>query len=86
MRKTTLRFALAALGCAALSLCFSQEASAQRKSAGGPITIGEITIVGRVPKPVAAVDVSKIQPKLALAELKQPFLERIEAATKRSPF
>lgn len=60
-------------------------ASAQRKS-GGPITIGEITIVGRVPKPVAAVDVSKIQPKLALAELKQPFLERIEAATKREPF
>ena len=61
-------------------------AAAQRKSSGGPITIGEITIVGRVPKPVAAVDVSKIQPKLALAELKQPFLERIEAATKRDPF
>lgn len=62
-------------------------ASAQRKSqSGGAITISEITIVGRVPKPVAAVDVSKIQPKLALAELKQPFIERIEAATKRAPF
>lgn len=68
------------------SLSSSSISSAQRKSAGGPITIGEITIVGRVPKPVAAVDVSKIQPKLALAELKQPFLERIEAATKRAPF
>lgn len=67
-------------------LSFSSLAAAQRKSSGGPITIGEITIVGRVPKPVAAVDVSKIQPKLALAELKQPFLERIEAATKREPF
>ena len=70
---------------AVASLLVAGSASAQRKS-GGPITIGEITIVGRVPKPVAAVDVSKIQPKLALAELKQPFLERIEAATKRDPF
>lgn len=69
----------------ATSMLAAGSASAQRKS-GGPITIGEITIVGRVPKPVAAVDVSKIQPKLALAELKQPFLERIEAATKRDPF
>jgi hypothetical protein len=68
------------------TLLVAGSAAAQRKSAGGPITIGEITIVGRVPKPVAAVDVSKIQPKLALAELKQPFLERIEAATKRDPF
>lgn len=67
-------------------LLVSSSAAAQRKSGGAPITIGEITIVGRYPKPVAAVDVSKIQPKLALAELKQPFLERIEAATKRAPF
>lgn len=70
-----------------VALSIALPASAQRKSAGGgAITISEITIVGRVPKPVAAVDVSKIQPKLALAELKQPFLERIEAATKRAPF
>lgn len=78
-----LRSALFASCC----LLLAAPAAAQRKSAGGgPITLGEITIVGRVPKPVAAVDVSKIQPKLALAELKQPFLERIEAATKRAPF
>jgi len=32
------------------------------------------------------VDVSRIQPKLTLAELKQPFLERIEKAISREPF
>jgi hypothetical protein len=52
----------------------------------GVITINEVTIVGRVQKPVASVDVSKIQAKLTLAELRQPFLDRIEEATQRDPF
>jgi hypothetical protein len=42
--------------------------------------------VGRVQKPIASVDVSKIQPKLTLAELRQPFLDRSEVATQRDPF
>jgi hypothetical protein len=53
---------------------------------GHVVTITEVTIVGRVQKPIAAVDVSRIQPKLTLAELKQPFLERIEKAISRDPF
>ena len=59
-------------------------ASAQKK--GNVITIGEVTIVGRVQKPIASVDVSKIQPKLTLAELRQPFLDRIEEAVQHDPF
>ena len=59
-------------------------AGAQAK--GRVITITEVTIVGRVQKPIAAVDVSRIQPKLTLAELKQPFFERIEKAISRDPF
>ena len=66
-------------------LSFSSAASAQEKK-GGVITIGEVTIVGRVQKPIASVDVSKIQPKLTLAELRQPFLDRIEEATGHDPF
>jgi hypothetical protein len=50
------------------------------------ITISEVTIVGRVQKPIAAVDVSRIQPKLTLAELKQPFVDRIEKSISRDPF
>ena len=62
-------------------------ASAQAKGGGGKvITIGEVTIVGRVQKPIASVDVNKIQPKLTLAELRQPFLDRIEQAATKDPF
>lgn len=50
------------------------------------ITISEVTIVGRVQKPIASVDVNKIPPKLTLAELRQPFLDRIEAAVTKDPF
>jgi hypothetical protein len=73
---------VAVLGLAVLA--FSGTASAQKK--GNVITIGEVTIVGRVQKPIASVDVSKIQPKLTLAELRQPFLDRIEEAVGRDPF
>ena len=59
-------------------------ASAQGK--GRVVTISEVTIVGRVQKPIAAVDVSRIQPKLTLAELRQPFLHRIEKAIYQDPF
>ena len=59
-------------------------ASAQKKSR--VITISEVTIVGRVQKPIAAVDVSRIQPKLTLAELKQPFVDRIEKSISHDPF
>lgn len=72
-------------GALAVSLfLIPDDAAAQQK--GGVITINEVTIVGRVQKPVASVDVSKIQPKLTLAELRQPFLDRIEEAAKKDPF
>lgn len=66
------------------SLALSSPAIAQKK--GRVITISEVTIVGRVQKPIAAVDVSRIQPKLTLAELRQPFLGRIEKVISRDPF
>jgi hypothetical protein len=63
----------------------SSSALAQKKG-GRVVTISEVTIVGRVQKPIAAVDVSRIQPKLTLAELRQPFLDRIEKAIYNDPF
>ncbi len=80
MHRTLLPAAAAAL---VLSLLGSS-ASAQGK--GRVVTISEVTIVGRVQKPIAAVDVSRIQPKLTLAELRQPFLHRIEKALYSDPF
>lgn len=76
----------------ASALSFSAFASAQDtsgrqvKQQAGVLQVGEITIVGRVQKPIAAVDVAKIQPKLTLAELRQPFLDRIEEAVRKDPF
>ncbi len=81
--KTTTTW-MTALGIVAATLASAGTASAQQ--AGKTITIGEVTIVGRVQKPIASVDVSKIQPKLTLAELRQPFLDRIEQATLSDPF
>jgi hypothetical protein len=65
-------------------MVLSAPAFAQKK--GRVITISEVTIVGRVQKPIAAVDVSRIQPKLTLAELKQPFVDRIEKSISHDPF
>ena len=79
------RFAFASLALGLVVLSEAPDASAQQKS-GGVITINEVTIVGRVQKPVASVDVSKIQPKLTLAELRQPVLDRIEEAARKDPF
>ncbi len=67
-------------------LAFAADARADGKQQQGVLQIGEITIVGRVQKPIAAVDVAKIQPKLTLAELRQPFLDRIEEAVHKDPF
>jgi len=75
----------AVMGTIALAvLLLAPEALAQQK--GRVITLTEVTIVGRVQKPIASVDVNKIQPKLTLSELKQAFLYRIEAAVSKDPF
>jgi hypothetical protein len=67
-------------------LSFANPVFAQNQKKGRVITISEVTIVGRVQKPIAAVDVSRIQPKLTLAELKQPFVDRIEKSISHDPF
>ncbi|MCL2448361.1 MAG: hypothetical protein FWD17_05390 [Polyangiaceae bacterium] len=80
--------AFGGLGLALLAApVFADDASAERQTKQqGVLQIGEITIVGRVQKPIAAVDVAKIEPKLTLAELRQPFLDRIEEAVHKTPF
>jgi hypothetical protein len=80
MKKSLLCASLLALSVLASSSAFAQ------KKGGRVVTISEVTIVGRVQKPIAAVDVSRIQPKLTLAELRQPFLDRIEKAIYNDPF
>src|SRR3954464_11814022 len=74
------------LGAALCALGLSLPGTALAQKKPRIVTISEVTIVGRVQKPIAAVDVSRIQPKLTLAELRQPFLDRIENVTYHHPF
>jgi len=83
MRRMSLRLGLLAAVFSA-GLLPASPAAAQKKSR--VVTISEVTIVGRVQKPIAAVDVSRIQPKLTLAELRRPFVDRIEKAISKDPF
>jgi len=53
---------------------------------GNVLQLKEIEIVGRVQKPVASVDVGRKTMSLTLAELRQPFLDRIEEAISHAPF
>jgi len=67
-------------------LLVASPALAQDKPAKGVITLAEVTIVGRIQKPIASVDVNRIQPKLTLQELRQPFLDKIEQVLYSDPF
>ncbi len=70
----------------AKSVIAQEKSKAQAAPQRGVITLAEVTITGRIQKPIAAVDVNRIQPKLTLAELRQPFLDRIEQAIYKEPF
>jgi hypothetical protein len=81
-----MRSHLLGIACAGLLVLEVSAAKAQDKPAKGVITLAEVTIVGRIQKPIASVDVNRIQPKLTLHELRQPFLDRIEEAVYQDPF
>jgi hypothetical protein len=82
MRYATILLALA-------TSFIASEALAQKsrdRTPKGVITLAEVTITGRIQKPIAAVDVARIRPKLTLSELRQPFVDRISQAIYRDPF
>jgi uncharacterized protein with ACT and thioredoxin-like domain len=82
MKRVTLLGAAFAVALVATSAAAQDRGNVK----AGVLQVGEITIVGRVQKPIAAVDVAKIPVKLTLAELRQPFLDRIEEAVRKDPF
>ena len=89
MKKSILSAASLAVVLCAVAPALAQDKPAPAPAGGGGrgvITLAEVTITGRIQKPIAAVDVSRIQPKLTLAELRQPFLDRIEQAIYKDPF
>jgi hypothetical protein len=81
-----LAFALLALAGIVAAGTASAQQPGGAQTAPGVLKLGVIEIVGRVQKPIASIDVGKIPPKLTLAELRQPFLDRIEEAIQHDPF
>jgi hypothetical protein len=86
MTKTILKLGSMALVALAFSFVVGEGTASAADQKGGVITLREVEIVGRVQKPIASVDVGTILPKLTLAELRQPFLDRIEEAVQHDPF
>jgi hypothetical protein len=64
----------------------STGAGAQQRKPRGVIELETIHITGRIQKPIAAIDVGRLQPKLTLGELRQPFIDRIGQAMFKEPF
>lgn len=84
--RTTFTTVFLALVFASIATPAAAQDKGKENKQRGVITLAEVTITGRIQKPIAAVDVSRIQPKLTLAELRQPFLDRIEQAIYKDPF
>jgi hypothetical protein len=76
---------LASLSIVLGILALTGAASAE-ETGGRTIRIKEFVIVGRLPRPMAVMDASKVQPHLTAGDLKQDFSGRIELATENEPF
>ncbi len=68
------------------STALAEEPAKAHAAKRGEITLDGLIITLKPPRPVAAVDVARLTPKLTLAELRQPLLGRIEAAIEKDPF
>jgi hypothetical protein len=75
-----------ALTFGTLSSAALAEGPAKGRPAKGPLMLDGIVINLKPPRPLAAVDVSRLTPKLTLSELQQPLVGRIEEAIEKEPF
>jgi hypothetical protein len=70
-----------------LAVSFSLPARAEKtQRAPRVVTVSEVTIVGRVQKPIAAVDVSRIPARLTMDRQDQKLLAKIQKDLYRAPF
>jgi len=83
---TRTRTVLSAALMGAATLVAAHGTASAQDDQRGVITLAEVTITGRIQKPIAAVDVNRIAPKLTLGELRQPFLDRIEKVLYSDPY
>jgi hypothetical protein len=67
-------------------MAFGSAAGAEeQKPAPAPIEI-RVKIRSRVPRPAAAIDIARAEPKLGVADLRKPAADRIEQVIAKEPF
>jgi hypothetical protein len=81
-----LAFAVVALALPALADPPGSAGVASAHAGRPVIVVPGITIVGQKRVPIASIDVSRVPPTVQLAELKQPFLGRVDQPVHASPF
>jgi hypothetical protein len=78
------------MACALVILLGSANARAEKpqkpQKPSRVVTVSEVTIVGRVQKPIAAVDVSRIPARLTMDRQDQKLLSKIQRDLYRAPF
>lgn len=74
------------MACALVPSFGSMARAEKPQRAPRVVTVSEVTIVGRVQKPIAAVDVSRIPARLTMDRQDQKLLSKIQRALYRAPF
>lgn len=64
----------------------AQKTDAKPPAKGQPYEIGPIVVTARPTRPSAVVELAKILPEVEIAKIRQPFLDKIEAALSGEPF
>jgi hypothetical protein len=76
----------AALAIVALAAPASAQKTDKDKQKGQPYEIGPVIVTARPTRPSAVVELGKILPEIEIAKIRQPFLDKIEAALSGEPF
>ena len=72
------------LAVAGFIACPVAQADGQQER--GTVTLKTTVVVGSPHRPVAAVEVTKLAPKIRLSDLRQVFVARSEGAASHQPF
>src|SRR5262245_31302201 len=86
LKKGELDMRLRPMLLAAAISCVAAGAQAEGTSGNGSFTLPPITIVGRIQRPIAAVDVNRVPPTLPTVQQKPPSVEAIARAVGADPF
>ena len=84
--KTSMIVALLGLAAASYSTAAMAEETAKPAPAGRVVLLDRVDITAHRVWPLSVADVARVSPKVPLAQLKQPLVDRIAGAVEKDPF